>query len=115
MDYIAKDAEANAALNRIRAIMMVIPDMTLDYSRLPELHELMAKVKASHDAMPDEKRKELPKTGMQCMPDIHQAAVEDPNAGKKQQIAETTELVLLDGLIPPMRLHRNLTAEWRFT
>ena len=123
LDYIAKDPEANAALNRIRLITMVQPGAKFDYSRLPELNELMAKVKASHDAMLEEKRSELLEIVRQCMADIHQAAGEDLTARsisstsdtfyaqKKQQIAETRELALLDGLIPPMWQYKDTTLE----
>ncbi len=123
LDYIAKDTEANAALNRIRLITMVQSGAKFDYSRLPELNELMAKVKASHDAMLDAKREELLEIVRQCMADIHQAAGDDPTARnvsatadtfydqKKQQIATTTELALLDGLIPPMWQYKDTTLE----
>lgn len=123
LDYIAKDAEANAALNRIRLITMVQSGAKFDYSRLPELNELMAKVKASHDAMLGAKREELLEIVRQCMADIHQAAGDDPNARsvsatadtfydqKKQQIATTTELALLDGLIPPMWQYKDTTLD----
>lgn len=123
LDYIAKDAEANVALNRIRLITMVQSGAKFDYSRLPELNELMAKVKPSHDAMLDAKREELLEIVRQCMADIHQAAGDDPNARsvsatadtfydqKKQQIATTTELALLDGLIPPMWQYKDTTLD----
>ena len=57
------------------------------------------------------------------MADIHQSAGEDPSARsisgtadifyaqKKQQIAETQELALLDGLIPPMWQYKDTTLE----
>ena len=123
LDYIAKDTEANTALNRIRLITMVQSGAKFDYSRLPELNELMAKVKASHDAMLDAKREELLEIVRQCMADIHQAAGDDMNARnvsatadtfydqKKQQIATTTELALLDGLIPPMWQYKDTTLD----
>ena len=123
LDYIAKDPEANAALNRIRLITLVQPGAKFDYSRLPELNELMAKVKASHDAMLEEKRAELLEIVRQCMAEIHQAAGGDLTARsvsntadtfyaqKKQQIAETPELALLDGLIPPMWQYKDTTLE----
>ncbi len=123
LDHIAKEPEADAALNRIRLIIMVQPDAKFDYSRLPELNELMPKVKASHDAMLEEKRAELLEIVRQCMADIHQAAGGDLTARsisgtantfyaqKKQQIAETKELALLDGLIPPMWQYKDTTLE----
>ena len=123
LDYIAKDPEANAALNRIRLITMVQSGTKFDYARLPELNELMAKVKTSHDAMLDEKREELLEIVRQCMADIHQAAGENTDARrisetadkfydqKKEQIATTTELALLDGFIPPMWQYKDTTLE----
>lgn len=123
LDYIAKEPEADAALNRIRLITMVQPDVKFDYSRLPELNELMPKVKTSHDAMLEEKRAELLEIVRQCMADIHQAAggnltarsisgtADTFYAQKKQQIAETKELALLDGLIPPMWQYKDTTLE----
>lgn len=123
LDYIAKDPEANAALNRIRLITMVQSGTKFDYARLPELNELMTKVKTSHDAMLDEKREELLEIVRQCMADIHQAAGENTDARrisetadkfydqKKEQIATTTELALLDGLIPPMWQYKDTTLE----
>ena len=123
LDYIAKDPEANAALNRIRLITMVQSGTKFDYARLPELNELIAKVKTSHDAMLDEKREELLEIVRQCMADIHQAAGESTDARrisetadrfydqKKEQIATTTELALLDGLIPPMWQYKDTTLE----
>ena len=123
LDYIAKDPEANAALNRIRLITMIQSGTKFDYARLPELNELIAKVKASHDAMLDEKREELLEIVRQCMADIHQASGENTDARrisetadkfydqKKEQIATTTELALLDGLIPPMWQYKDTTLE----
>ena len=123
LDYIAKDSEANAALNRIRLITMVQSGTKFDYARLPELNELMAKVKTSHDAMLDEKREELLEIVRQCMADIHQAAGENTDARrisetadkfydqKKEQIATTKELALLDGFIPPMWQYKDTTLE----
>ena len=80
-------------------------------------------MKASHDAMLDAKREELLEIVRQCMADIHQAAGDVPNARsvsatadtfydqKKQQIATTTELALLDGLIPPMWQYKDTTLD----
>ena len=123
LDYIAKDPEANAALNRIRLITMVQFGVKYDYSRLPELNELMATVKDSHDAMLQEKRNELLEIVRQCLGDIHEAAAESIDARsvsniadtfygqKKDQIASITELALLDGLIPPMWQYKDTTLE----
>ena len=89
LDYIAKDPEAIAALNRIRLITLVQPGAKFDYSRLPELNELMAKVKASHDAMLEEKRAELLEIVRQCMAEIHPAAGGDLTARSVSNTADT--------------------------
>lgn len=114
LDYIAKNEEANKALNTIRLITMMPTGGNFNYARIPELNGLMATVCEKHGAMLDEKRTELLEIVRQCMAEIHTAAGDDANARaisdkadtfftqKKVQIAETKVLALLDGLVPPM-------------
>lgn len=114
LDYISRDDEAHQALNQIRLITMIPTTGTYDYKRIPELNSLIATVKATHDAMVDEKRKELLEIVRQCMEAIHTAADGDSKvkqlsdngdsfySQKKEQIANTSCLALLDGLIPPV-------------
>lgn len=114
LDYIAKDEQANGALNQIRLITMLPSDGKFRYSRIPELNGLLATVKKAHDEMLDGKREELLEIVRQCMEAIHIAAGENPDAKevsdsadsfyetKKEQIAEYQTLALLDGLIPPL-------------
>ena len=123
LDYIEKDTIAKEALNRIRLITMVQQGKKFDYDCLPELNDLIAKVKASHDAMLDEKREELLEIVRQCMAEIHQAAGDNQSAHnvsdkadvfygqKKDTIATTTELALLDGLVPPMWEYKDTTLD----
>ena len=123
LEYIGKDEEANAALNRIRLITLVQQGTTFDYSRLPELNDLMAKVKASHDGMLEEKRAELLEIVRQCLQDIRVAAGEHVEAKpltakadafysqKKVQIASIGELALLDGLVPGMWSYKDSAVE----
>ena len=123
LDYIKKDAEANQALNTIRLITMIPSNGKYDYKRIPELNALMAKVKASHDAMLEEKRAELLEVVHQCMAEIHQA-LDDGNATakaisdkadvyyeqQKEKIAETTSLALMEGFPIPMWNYRDETV-----
>ena len=114
LDYIAKNEEANKALNTIRLITMMPTGGSFNYARIPELNGLMATVREKHGAMLEEKRAELLEIVRQCMAEIHTAAGNDANARaisdkadtffaqKKAQIAETKVLALLDGLVPPM-------------
>jgi hypothetical protein len=114
LEYIKKDEEANEALNRIRLITMLPANGKYDYKKIPELNGLMAKVKASHDAMLEEKRKELFVILGQCRGEINRTAggnpraksvVEKAEAYYKQQrdkIEETEKLALMEGYPIPM-------------
>ena len=121
-DYIAKDEEAHQALNRIRLITMMPTGGKFQYDRIPELNDLMAKVKASHGEMLDAKREELLEIVRQCMEEIHTLAGDNPTARnisntadnyftqKKQQIASYQTLALLDGLVPPIWQYKDDTV-----
>ena len=123
IDYISRDDEAHQALNQIRLITMIPTTGTYDYKRIPELNSLIATVKAAHDAMVDEKRKELFEIVRQCMEAIHTAADGDTKvkqlsdkgdsfySQKKEHIANTSCLALLDGLIPPMWQYKDNIVE----
>jgi hypothetical protein len=120
LDYIKKDDEANQALNTIRLITMIPASGAYDYKRIPDLNGLMAKVRASHDAMLDDKRAELLEVVRQCMEEIH-TAVADGNADskaisdkadsyytqQKEKIAETESLALMEGFPIPMWNYRD--------
>ena len=120
LDYLKKDEEANQALNTIRLITMIPSNGKYDYRRIPELNALMAKVKASHNAMLEEKRTELLEVVRQCMAEIHQA-LDNGNATakaisdkadvyydqQKEKIAETTSLALMEGFPIPMWNYRD--------
>lgn len=123
LDYIAKDEEANQALNTIRKITMLPSGGDYDYSRIPELNGLMSTVRDKHGAMLQAKRDELLEIVRQCMAEIHTAAGDDAAARaisnkadtffdqKKQQIADIKVLALLDGLVPPMWQYKDDTVE----
>ena len=122
LDYIAKDEEANKALNQIRMITMIPAGGKFKYDRIPELNDLMAKVKASHGAMLDGKREELLEIVRQCMEEIHTLAGDHDIARnisntadnyfsqKKDQIASYKTLALLDGLVPPIWQYKDDTV-----
>ena len=121
LDYIAKDEEANHALNQIRLIIMIPTGGKFRYDRIPELNELMAKVKASHGAMLEAKRGELLEIVRQCMEEIHTLAGSNTAARnvsdradvfftqKKEQITSLQALALLDGLVPPIWQYKDDT------
>lgn len=123
LDYIAKDEAANQALNTIRLICLVPVNGRYDYKRIPELNVLMDTVKAAHDAMLEEKRNELLEVVRQCMADIHGRMepgsetlirpmiqkADEYYTQKKQRIAETQSLALLDGMMPPMWTYKDDT------
>ncbi len=120
LDYIKKDEEANTSLNTIRLITMIPQSGKYDYKRIPELNSLMTKVKASHDAMLDEKKAELLEVVRQCMAEIHTAAADGNTQAKaisdkadtyytqqKEKIAESTSLALMEGFPIPMWNYRD--------
>ena len=121
-DYIAKDDEAHQALNQIRLITMMPTGSKFQYDRIPELNDLMAKVKASHGKMLDAKREELLEIVRQCMEEIHTLAGDNSTARnisntadnyftqKKQQLASYQTLALLDGLVPPIWQYKDDTV-----
>ncbi len=123
LDYISKDEETEKALNTIRLICLVPANGPYNYKRIPELNSLMAAVRAAHDRMLEEKRKELLEVVRQCMEEIHSrmsAAASDnvKNAvikadeyfdQRKKKIAQTKSLALLDGMMPPMWTYKDDT------
>lgn len=124
LDYVAKEEEANEALNKIRLITLVPSNGTkYDYRRIPDLNGLISIVKTSHDKMLDVKREELLEIVRQCLEEIHTAANMDSKVKnvveaadhffvqKRERIAETKSLALLDGLIPPMWQYKDSTCE----
>ena len=123
LDYIAKDEKANQALNQIRKITLVTQGSKFNYTQIPQLNDLMAKVKTSHGAMLQAKREELYEIIRQCMADIHQAADMNSEAmkisnkadtfftQKKEEIASTDTLRLLDGMTPPIWQYKDDTLE----
>lgn len=122
LDYIRKDEEANTALNTIRLITMLPTSGKYQYNRIPQLNDLIAKVKASHDEMLSEKRKELLDIVQQCMGEIHQAGNGDSRVKtiiersdiyytqQKEKIAETMSLALMEGYPIPMWNYRDDTV-----
>ena len=121
-DYIAKDEEAHQALNRIRLITMMPTGGKFQYNRIPELNDLMTKVKASHGKMLDAKREELLEIVRQCMAEIHTLAGDNSAARnisntadnffsqQKQKIESYTTLNSLDGLVPPIWQYKDDTV-----
>ena len=114
LDYIANEEGANQALNTIRLITMIPTGKPYDYKRIPELNDLMKKVRTVHDQMLQKKRDEVLEIIQQCMASIHEHALSNSDVKKvsdaadnfftqkKQEIAEKESLALLDGLIPPI-------------
>ena len=121
-DYIENDDAANEALNRIRLITMPPADGKFRYERIPELNDLMAKVKASHDGMLDAKRGDLLELVKQLSDAVHKLADDKPAAKalcdasdtyfeqKKDLIASYSTLALLDGLTLLMSQHKDDTV-----
>ena len=116
-EYLDKDETAGENLNQIRLITKVSEGERFNYKRIPELNDLMRKVKDVHDRLLEDKRQEIIDTVVnECLNAIHEAAsgkddiscttvvdkAETYFSQKKQQISDSNGLTLLDGLIPQM-------------
>lgn len=123
-EYIAKDPVTEGRLNEIRRITTVPDAGSFGYKQIPELNGLMQQVKDSHDAMLEAKRQELlDNVVRECMAVIHTAAENNHECmlisnkadayytQKKEQIAETEVLALLDGLEPQMWKYKDNVLE----
>lgn len=121
LDYISHEQEANDALNRIRLLIMV--NKTFDYKCIPELNELMKKVREGHRKLLEAKKNELLDMVRQCMGQIHTQGA-DLIEGKdtisradafydqqKRRINELESIALLDALIPGIVQYKDKALE----
>ena len=121
-EYLDRDESAGENLNQIKLITKVTEGEKFNYRRIPELNGLISKVKEVHEKMLDEKRKEIIETVVnECLNAINEAVsgkdellcntvvdkAETYYSQKKQQIANTNGLTLLDGLVPQMWQYEN--------
>ena len=121
LGYLSKEEESNKALNQIRLIV-VVQQNKFDYKCIPELNDLMVKVKEGHNRLLAAKREELLEIVRQCMGAIHSAGsreemhniIQKADAfytDKKKEISELQSLALLDGLIPRMYSYKDEVCE----
>ena len=122
LPYIQKDEETNTALNQIRKITMVEGNNPRVYKEIPQLNGLMNTVRAGHNKLLEEKRKDVLEIVRQCLAEIHQAGGErgeHKNAIEKadnyfeqmkEQIATTKKIVLIDGMTIQMWNYRDDTV-----
>ena len=108
-DYIEKDTDAFDALKQIRLITQIPNSGNFNYSRLPELNNLISAVHLKHDKMLADKRQELFKVIDDCLAEIRaevtddkrtQAILQDAEnffAYKKDYIKNKDVITLLDG------------------
>ena len=115
-EYLDKDETAGENLNQIRLITKVSEGEKFNFRRIPELNDLVRKVKEVHDRLLEEKRQEIDTVVNECLNAIHEATygkddlpcttivdkAETYFSQKRQQISGTNGLTLLDGLVPQM-------------
>ena len=115
-EYLDKDETAGENLNQIRLITKVSEGERFNFRRIPELNDLVRKVKEVHDRLLEEKRQEIDTVVNECLNAIHEATsakddlpcttivdkAETYFSQKRQQISGTNGLTLLDGLVPQM-------------
>ena len=119
LEYIAKDKDAESALNTIRLITLIPESGNFNYARIPELNGLMASVHAKHDAMLAQKRQELLRIADECLEEIRAKAKDDDKARgilqeeeehfahKKEYIGGIRQLALVDSQIHHMWLRKD--------
>ncbi len=117
LDYLSHEEESNKALNRIR--LLIVVNEKFDYKCIPELNELMKKVREGHNRLLKSKKSELLEIVRQCMETIHKACMNDLNCEnviskadmfytqQKERINQLESLALLDGLVPSMIQHKD--------
>ena len=122
LPYIQKDEETNTALNQIRKITLVDGNNPRVYKEIPQLNGLMDTVRAGHNKLLEEKRKELLEIVRQCLAEIHQAGgvrgehknviekADNYFEQMKEQIAMTKTIVLLDGMTTQMWNYKDDTV-----
>lgn len=109
-EVIAQDAEARQAFDSIQQIITIPTEGKFQYSRIPELNNLMTKARAWHNKKLEEKRSQLLEIARQCLEAIRTQAgdneaaqrifseAENYYAQKRQQIENYHTLMLLNGL-----------------
>lgn len=119
LEYIAKDEEANTALNTIRLITTIPNSGSFNYSRIPELNGLLATVRTKHDAMLEQKRQEVAVNADDCLKEIHAEYEDFPQARnifldaetyfkqKKEHLADIKLLNKLNGQMPTMWMKKD--------
>ncbi|MBR2288951.1 MAG: BREX system P-loop protein BrxC, partial [Clostridia bacterium] len=118
-DYLSEHEEAYAAFNKINLYTRMETGARFNYKRIPELGGLVATVRQTHDALLEEKRKELYGIIQDCQAAIRRASKGDRKAQdvldkaddyysyKQSEIAKTKQLVVLDGIMPQLWIKRD--------
>ena len=121
--YLEQETEAQEALKQIHQITNTETDSNSVYQRIPELNELMGKVRTIHNGLLDQKRSDLYEIVRQCMEEIHMggsdclecktAVIESDDfyVQKKKNIVDFKTIVLLDGLVSQMWGYKDKTME----
>ena len=116
-DYFAKNKEAYDALDRIEEITE--KQTSFNYSRIHELHSLVAVVNDAHDKLLEKKREDVTNTVEQCRESVREAAKDVAGADTilaeaehrfdsiNAIIIEKTNLALLDGYVTQVSSYKD--------
>ena len=85
MEYLQEKPETVQQIDKIRAILLVEPNCSYDYTRIPQLRGLIDTVRTAHSEMLQTVRQEDCEIINQCMENIHEAA------GKVEYVKEQVE------------------------
>lgn len=91
LDYISQYEEENKALNRIRLITIVPDKGKYNYKAIPELNDLMAKVKALHDSLLKDMYNTVLTEIQKSKKDIHAKATGHETEAKVKEILEHSD------------------------
>lgn len=111
-EYLARDDDAQQAMNQIRKITQIESQEKTIYRRIPELNELMKRVKDGHQKLLQAKREDILEEVRECMSLVHSSGAGHKECNevleradryfdsKKQEIQKEQVMKLLDGLLP---------------
>ncbi len=112
VDYIGENADARRALQELNSIIEIPASGPYAYRRIPELNDLMSRVKTAHGEMLKAKRTAVLKTIVECDRLVAEAAKGEGKVthlvkeaeyfldGRKEKVESLKSLALIDALIP---------------
>ena len=111
-DYIAENADARQAMEELKSIIEIPASGPYAYGRIPELNELISRIKTAHSEMLKAKRSAVLNTIAECAKLVEEAAAGNGKVAhivseakifldtRKQKVETLKNLALIDAQIP---------------